>query len=313
MACRFTYNGKDYDQDGLAEVLRKMPPAEAAKFIPGIEASPDMPFKESWPDLALKRMLHKAATETNPDGSFKYHAMSWTPGEAQAARYDLSKQLETLSVYRHSGNKYSIVGDLKNGTQEHNFGSDIPEEKLADHIGKELAEKIIKNKENQQDFTNPELKIGGEGMKTFYDKMLVDKANALGKRYGARVEQSDIPVTKLNEPHVGDGDFPFEIRRPDGSVYNRTRTREIAQGEIDDHPGFTLHVDEDLLKKRTNGQKIHILPITPELRAATAKGFPLFALGAVAAPALAQRQLPPMDDRAAKALATKPPDVGLGR
>src|SRR5690606_1829263 len=44
---------------------------------------PDAPFKKSWDELAFKRMLNKAANEG-------YDSISWTPGEAQAARYDLS-------------------------------------------------------------------------------------------------------------------------------------------------------------------------------------------------------------------------------
>ena len=42
--------------------------------------SPDAPFKKTWLDLALKRVIREAA-----EGG--YDRVSWTPGEAQAARY----------------------------------------------------------------------------------------------------------------------------------------------------------------------------------------------------------------------------------
>ena len=37
-----------------------------------------------------------------------------------------------------------------------------------------------------------ELEIGGEGMKGFYDKIVNDQAKALGKKYGAKVDESTI-------------------------------------------------------------------------------------------------------------------------
>ena len=45
---------------------------------------PDAPFKKSWPELAMKRTIRQAVEEGKS-------RVSWTPGEAQAARYDLSK------------------------------------------------------------------------------------------------------------------------------------------------------------------------------------------------------------------------------
>jgi hypothetical protein len=39
-----------------------------------------------------------------------------------------------------------------------------------------------------------DLKVGGEGMKGFYDKILVDFANKFGKKYGANVEDVSITI-----------------------------------------------------------------------------------------------------------------------
>ena len=52
---------------------------------------PDAPFKKTWPELLLKRMV-RYASEHGYDG------ISWTPGEEQAARYDLSKQVDSVQV-----------------------------------------------------------------------------------------------------------------------------------------------------------------------------------------------------------------------
>lgn len=267
----------------------------------GRQPVPDAPFKDTWSDLALKRMLHKAATETNPDGSFKYHAMSWTPGEAQAARYDLSKKLDKVQYSPSDGGRGRLVG-IKNGEVVVNKG-DVPPEKLADHVGKDVAEKLLSTDPEAIPFSDRQrtgksiwssnlngvhelegegLKMSHKGMQDFYDKMLVDKANALGKRYGTRVGRSPI----------------------------MTDAREGMRGELN------RMIEEDggqpIEAKHEKATHLHVLPITPELRAAAAKGFPLFALGAAAGPALtSQREPAPLGNAAAKALATKPPDVGL--
>jgi hypothetical protein len=201
---------------------------------------PDAPFKSTWPDVALKRSIRDAA-----EGG--YDALSWTPGEAQAARYSLSNQLKELQYMKHENGTYEIAGTTKNG-EGFNHPEMVTAEKLPDVVGKEMAQKIINNEGkrtrgqnyNGGYFDGIDLKVGGEGMKAFYDKMLVDKANALGKKHGARVEQQTI-------------DKPY--------------------------------VDQFGKTKQEQAQPVHVLRITPQLREAAMKGFPLFSalFGATAA------------------------------
>lgn len=270
---------------------------------------PDAPFKDTWPDLGLKRMLYKAATETDPaTGAPKYHALSWTPGDAQAARYDLSKQLDHVKAYKQDDGTWRLAGMPKGGNQRDivHLGNDIPTEKLSDYVGKDLAEKIAAQGESEKIYEGQNLKVGGEGMKQFYDKMLVDKANALGKKYGARVNQ----IGEGNEPNtffVKDG----ELNGEEGVGAENTMGDQLDDGhyyfkdEMDENGQGPFPTREAALKAGAQ-PKLHVLPITPELRAAAAKGFPLFALGAAAAgPALnATRPLP---DKAAEVLAKGPP------
>lgn len=196
MACRFIYQGKEYNQDELAQALRDMPLEHAQHYVPGVQPHPEMPFKTTWPDLALKRAITKAAQEG-------YDAISWTPGEQQAARYDLSKQVDVLHAKRNPDGTYVLYGELpgthggNTGQGLHQFGQNIPENKLADYVGKDIAEKIANNKNNKIELSGTDLKVGGEGMKAFYDKMLVDKANALGKKFGAKVEWKELPDESL--------------------------------------------------------------------------------------------------------------------
>ena len=147
-------------------------------------ALPDAPFKKSWHEMALKHVLHHAAKNG-------YEGIVITPGAEQADRYDLSKQIndlqydpetKRLSAWDHSGNQ---VVDK----------SGVSEEELPDYIGKEGANKLLA--QNPQD-TNvkqlfgADLKVGGEGMKGFYDKIVPDYLNKLGKKHGVKVQPMKV-------------------------------------------------------------------------------------------------------------------------
>ena len=61
MACRYTYKGKTYEAHEFDDVLRAMPPSEAAQFMPTVQAVPLAPFvakTEAWTALAIKRWRH---------------------------------------------------------------------------------------------------------------------------------------------------------------------------------------------------------------------------------------------------------------
>lgn len=249
-----------------------------------VGAVPDAPFKSTWSDVAIKRMIREAAEKN-------YDSISWTPGEAQAARYDLSKQIEKIHFIK-TDKGYLIAPEKKGGGEVPvNNGLPIPEDKIAEYIGKEAADKIIErgnnpiprpkqlpegysvirdrnNKEGEygiipenqnharslvgwhkteeeavrqainhihseqvQKHTtldNVDLKIGGEGMKAFYDKMLVDKFSNIAKKFGGKVETLDFPKTPVGG------------------------TKQTLDG-------------------------VHVLKLTPELKQhAIEKGFPLF-------------------------------------
>lgn len=204
-------------------------------FVSGSRGVPDAPFKQSWPDLVLKRMIREAAEKG-------YDQISWTPGEAQAARYDLSKQLKDLSYFQNKDGSYDLTGNRVGGGM-HVFGDKVPADKLADFVGKDVADKIIKNEGKEfgkfRTLEGVDLKVGGEGMKSFYDKMLVDKANALGKKFGAKVEKKRLGIGEKGNP-----------------------LRQNEDGSI------------------TGGVEAWVLPISDALRnTATQKGFPLFMSG----------------------------------
>ena len=62
---------------------------------------PDAPFKKTWHELVFKQLLRKAA-ESGKD------YLSWTTGEQQAERYNLSKQIDNVYARKRADGTYSI-------------------------------------------------------------------------------------------------------------------------------------------------------------------------------------------------------------
>jgi hypothetical protein len=288
-------------------------PEEARSAAEGV-ALPNLPFKESWPDLALKRMLHKAATERNPDGSFRYHAMSWTPGEVQAARYNLSKHISHIDHIKNSENSFDIHAYDKSNNQVISR-EDVSANDIADIVGKDIADKIIKGDgkdvlggdaaryaADAKRLSNVDLKVGGKGMKAFYDKMLVDKTNAALKEVGVKDRVKHIDA---NHPDTDISDEAFKSWISER--YGRDYRSQLGRDEID---AIREDWEHQIGIPETKKLRMPIVYFTPENRAAIAKGFKLFGIpAAVGGTALNanQPQPQPLGDAAAKALATPPP------
>jgi len=143
---------------------------------------PDAPFTKSWHELAMKRMLRWAAENG-------FDRLTWTTGEQQAARYDISKVMDSVT-YGRVGTIYHIKGMTVDGVK-HEFGT-FNESDLNAAVGKELGEKMKADKRQKATYEGLELKIGGEGMKGFYDKILPIYMEKFGRKFGARVEQAEI-------------------------------------------------------------------------------------------------------------------------
>lgn len=247
---------------------------------------PDAPFKSTWADLALKRAIAKAAREG-------YDAISWTPGEQQAERYDISKHVDKLDLIPHEtivdGGKVNYrIRASKDGKQVlEKYAKD--ENEVADVVGKDVAKKLFDNRNNRGSSTlsGQDLKIGGEGMKKFYDKMLVDKANAIGKKFGAKVEQKELPQT-----HDASNNRPFQDRsralqvvNHGGEIYafgprSGGEHHIASQEELEQFENDFSGPYQYVLGDRQPPLKVPVLRLTPKLKdAALRKGMPLFSHG----------------------------------
>lgn len=147
---------------------------------------PDAPLRKTWHEFALKRMLRYAAERG-------YEVVTWTTGAQQASRYDLSKHIDMLTISKSDdAGPYSIVGRKRGSDVFSRHG--LNSQDLDEIIGKELADKARAQELARQTYSGLDLKVGGEGMAGFYDRILPDFMKKYGKRWGASVGMTKIDV-----------------------------------------------------------------------------------------------------------------------
>lgn len=148
----------------------------APKSIP---RAPFVTDTKAWVSLALKRAIRYAAENG-------FERIAWTTGEQQAARYDLSKQVGFVSLDRTSGGFTVTAYKDDSATNEILSKTVKSEDEVADIIGKEPTEKLFKDmgNGNHGELRRADLKVGGEGMKVFYDAIVPQVANSLLKKFG---------------------------------------------------------------------------------------------------------------------------------
>lgn len=160
-----------------------------------------------WLDLALKRIGQEAA-----QGG--YDKVIFTPGQAQADRYSLEKQVRSVH-WSPETNKLKAM-TLQGGEM---FNETVPREKLPQYVGKEVADKLLATEPQFIQGANAvyhtlegdNLRVGGEGMKTFYDSVVPKAANKLFGKVGAQVQPFGHTEEDGSQYHVMD--VPRQMRR----------------------------------------------------------------------------------------------------
>lgn len=181
--------GNDYrvmDSQGNLFSSGMSPETATANAIDNLKRSgvPDAPFKKNWEEMALKRLVHHAAEKG-------YHGIVVTPGEEQADRYSLAKHVDRLEYHPESGSLVGMKG------RDNVVSTSVPKADLASHIGQEAATKLLQQplqkskrigETNMHLLEGEDIKMGGEGMKGFYDKKVPNILNSIGKKYGVKTE-----------------------------------------------------------------------------------------------------------------------------
>jgi hypothetical protein len=168
---------------------------------------PDAPFKTTWHELALKRAIQLAS-----EGG--YDRVAFTTGKTQAERFDLSKQIDDLTITRRDTD-FSISATDKSGkpaimTTVQNLKN------LDEIIGKDLANKVkddFANKSgNEHTYAGLELQVGGEGMKGFYDTILPKFLDKYAKKWDAKVGMTEISTPNAMYKNMMGEDMKAQVQ-----------------------------------------------------------------------------------------------------
>lgn len=277
-----------------------------ARPTPKYSAVPSGPFvenTEAWASLAFRRMLRWAAEKG-------YDRVAWTTGEQQADRYSLSKHISKIELTRSGVSGFDSLERIENRHPEGGgrlkawdksghevIDRSVDAKDLPDIIGKEAAERLTKatpTERNISGTTNSvrslegmDLKVGGEGMVGFYDKILPSIANKLGKKWGAKVGETQVPLyedpnmdndsgweSTDNRATRGEGDEVasngegWGIRRPDGSIYGHWDRKQDARTWLESTP----------IGGAGGPATVHSIDVTPAMRESVMQGQPLFSL-----------------------------------
>jgi hypothetical protein len=234
-------------KDDLAAIRAAEQRREAATQA-GIQASgglPNAPYigsTQGWTDLNLKRALYEAA-----QGG--HDRFAWTPGVEQAGRYDLSKQVKEVRYHP----EHKQFAAIPHQGDEWITQNGVEPEDLEKFVGKDVAKKLLETEPVVPEFyrnryhtlSGLDLSVGGEGMKSYYDKMLPSRLKEVLKQ----IERNP----KFEPVEVG-----------------------VPRGKPTQYADF----DEWSATPENQSKQIPALALTPEMREKILKGgFPYFMRG----------------------------------
>jgi len=152
-----------------------------------------------------------------------FDSIAWVTGKQSAERYKVSTQISEVhwqgtdfTAYDHSGNR--VIQQ-----------TGVTEKGLEELIGKEPAKKLMAqpnlapptSNKQQRKLSGLDLDIGGEYHKLIYDQVLTAQAKKIGKKHGAKVEESGVIATD-----------PDKMRK----AYEENYSDSFEMHEIRDHP-----------------------------------------------------------------------------
>ena len=193
-----------------------------------IAKAPFVETTDGWLNLGLKHVMLEAI-----NGG--YDRVAFVTGAQSAERYDLSKQVDQIvvsprgeqkqvNIVLSAGNMLPFKVDNNGKISETNDESKqyapvgTP---LADVIGKEIAEKIMQTERGT--FEGNDLKVGGEGMNDFYDKIVPAAMNKLLKKYGG----GKLGTTKIQAKEMPLG-MPIERQQELNEMSLEDRQNQLA-------------------------------------------------------------------------------------
>ena len=219
---------------------------------PSAKSVPDAPYVKStnqWADLGLK----KAVSQAIDSGS---DVFTWTPGNMAVERFNLSKQIDSLQYFPEWKNNRDKTVSARLVAYKDGYAvveKDLmPEDKLENFVGKELAQKIAEsepkvlegNRRPSTYLKNQDLKIGGEGMKDFYD-------NIVPKRLSEIIRKATGEKPKFQTWTIQTADGPMEVQGLRLTPEMKAKLQAIKEKEGGYFPHFASggKVDDNSVNK----------------------------------------------------------------
>jgi hypothetical protein len=231
----------------------------------------------NWVKLSLKTALKQAVAQSA-------EKLSWTTGEEQNDRYDLSKQVDKIYYQKNVDGTYKVSAIVKNVGNP--LGDNITESKLSEIVGKDVANKIINNEgqaENLAANNEPkkmwnslsgiDLKVGGKGMIGFYGSPSEGKLGIVGQVAESMWGKGSVKTTeiKINDRVDKSQKFDNHLDLLRAEKQLQSDKNVTAVFEFTDADG-----KNGLEWKELVGSKQHSIDITPKMREEVSQGLPLF-------------------------------------
>lgn len=234
-------------------------------YTGGVPTAPFVTDTKSWTALAVKRAI-KLAIDEGKDG------VVFATGQQNADFYDLSKHVGKIEAKEYAGgttlNIYGKDGQYIKG--EHFNGATDP--KIEEFVGKEMAQKIADSK-GMGEWAGLDLKVGGEGMRAFYDQIVPQVVRDILKKLDPTVKMEEIPTA--GKDHIrGDQEWTYStLYGMDGKDYVTDMQGNKVAGPFEnlDAARNWLHANDPLTRSMNMSFKI-----TDKMREAAQDGMPLF-------------------------------------
>ena len=177
-----------------------------------VNPAPYIGKTDDWVDLGLKRALMEAVKGG-------HDKLAWSSGDVQADRYDLSKHVGEIRHEKNDDGTYNLYVSNPSGLRIFDK-DDMSADDLADHVGKEMAEKIVAGHGEKDEgpsyrdwrtLSGLDLKVGGEGMRHFYDNLLPKRLMRLAKMHDPDAKLShtmiEHPIEHGDDELLGKDDY----------------------------------------------------------------------------------------------------------
>jgi hypothetical protein len=251
------------DKDGnIEEGFRTE--AEARKWADlerrgqGVPSAPFVTKTEGWLNLALKRIAMLAVEEG-------YDKVAFVNGQQSADRYDLSKQISSISY--EPGSKPENEGLLQAWDLDRKMvmSEMVTTDRIEDYVGKEVAVRLLETDKvmGKHLLDGESVKVGGKGMIKFYDEIVPQAiTKLLPKLGGEKLGKVDINGGKEQVTKDQYGGFTL----PAGATIDEDGTvnyDSVAASATTTQPGFD---------------------VTDKMRETVGQGLPMFSKRAAAEP-----------------------------